>query len=348
MPGSDLHFPLVSIVVVNWNGEEFLPECLQSLERQTWPNKEFILVDNGSTDNSVKLLRLWSSDRDDARVIWLDENTGFTRANNLAFKIARGEWVALFNNDAVAEGDWLSNLIKRGNRDRRIGMIGSKILLADRPGVIDKAGHLIYRDGQNRGRGTMEPDHCQYDQDAEILWPDACAALYHRDLLWETGGFDEKFFAYADDADLGMRARLLRWRAWLAPDAVVYHRHSATAGAYSPFKVMLVERNRMLLALKNFPLPILLQTPWWTLYRYFWHTYAAITRTGSAGQFAHAHGGWRLIVNLAWSYASAARLFPYALRSRRVIQKNRRLTTREIAELLCRYQISARELALRD
>jgi len=348
MSSTHSRVPLISIVVVNWNGENFLPECLQSLERQTWPNKEFIIVDKGSTDNSVEILRQWTSGQPNVRVVWLEENTGFTRANNIAFNHVRGEWVALFNNDAVAGPEWLSNLIKRGDRDLRIGMIGSKILLADRPDVIDKAGHLIYRDGQNRGRGTMEPDRGQYDQDAEILWPDACAALYHWDLLQETGGFDERFFAYADDADLGMRARLLGWRGWLAPDAVVYHRHSATAGAYSPFKVMLVERNRMLLALKNFPLPLLLQAPLWTVYRYWWHLYAALTRTGSAGQFARAHGGWQLFVNLAWSYASAVRLFPYALRSRRTIQKNRRLTTREIAELLRRYQISARELALRD
>jgi GT2 family glycosyltransferase len=348
MPGRNLQTSIVSIVVVNWNGGAFLAECLRSLERQTWPSKEFILVDNGSVDNSVQILREWASGRENARVIWLNDNAGFTRANNIAFQHTQGEWVALLNNDAVAEPEWLSNLVRRGDRGGRIGMIGSKILLADRPGVIDKAGHLIYRDCQNRGRGSMEPDCGQYDQDAEILWPDACAALYHRDLLQETGGFDERFFAYGDDADLGMRARLLGWRGWLAPDAIVYHRHSATAGAYSPFKVMLVERNRILLALKNFPLPLLLQAPLWTVYRYWWHLYAALTRTGSAGQFAREHGGWRLFVNLAWSYASAARLFPYALRRRRVIQKSRRLTTPEIAELFHRYRINARELALRD
>ena len=211
-----------------------------------------------------------------------------------------------------------------------------------------RPGRLIYRDGQNRGRGTMEPDRGQYDEECEILWPDACAALYHRDLLRETGGFDETFFAYGDDADLGMRARLLGWRAWYVPDAVVHHRHSATAGAYSPLKIMLVERNRILLALKNFPLPILLQNPYWTLRRYGWHFYAALTGTGSAGRFAGERGRWRLVFNLLWSYASAARLLGSTLRSRRLIQKNRRLTNREIADLLRRYAIDVREIALRD
>jgi GT2 family glycosyltransferase len=340
--------PLISIVVVNWNGELFLLECLQSLEQQSWPNREFIIVDNGSTDGSVEILRQWSSGRADTQVVWLTENTGFTGANNLAFTLARGEWVALLNNDASAKPDWLARLFRRGNLAEKIGMVGSKILFTDPPGVIDKAGHLIYRDGQNRGRGTMELDRGQYDEDCEILWPDACAALYHRDLLKMTGGFDDAFFAYGDDADLGMRARLLGWRAWLAPDAVVYHRHSATAGAYSPLKVMLVERNRILLALKTFPLSILLQNPYWTLRRYAWHAYAAWTGTGAAGRFAGQHGAWRLLVNLLWSYGSAARLLPHALRNRRIIQKSRRLKTREIVNLLRCYEIDVRELALRD
>ncbi len=339
---------LISVVVVNWNGEEFLTDCLASLDRQTWPHREFIIVDNGSTDGSVGVLRRWVEGRSDARVLWLDRNTGFTQANNLAFRQAEGQWFALLNNDAVAAPDWLEQLIRRGDRRQRIGMVGSKILLTDPPGVIDKVGHLIYRDGQNRGRGTMEIDRGQYDQEGEILWPDACAALYHRDLIEETGGFDETFFAYGDDADLGMRARLLGWRAWFVPAALVYHRHSATAGAYSPLKVMLVERNRILLALKNFPLSILLQNPYWTIRRYGWHTYAALKRTGSAGRFAGEHGGLRLLVNLAWSYASAARLLRPTLRSRRAIQNSRRLTTREVAELLKRFEIDVRELALRD
>ena len=339
---------LVSVVVVNWNGERFLGDCLQSIDEQTWLDREHIIVDNGSTDGSADIIRQWAANRGDTQVLWLDENTGFTRANNLAFQRATGEWFALLNNDALADPAWLENLVRRGNRAQRIGMVGSKILFTDPPGVIDKAGHLIYRDGQNRGRGTMEPDRGQYDHDSEILWPDACAALYHRDLIRETGGFDESFFAYGDDADLGMRARLLGWRAWLAPDAIVLHRHSATAGPYSRLKIMLVERNRILLALKNFPLPILLQNPYWTLRRYGRHAYAAVTRTGAAGRFAGEHGGLQLLTNLFWSYASAARLLRPTLRSRKKIQRTRRLTTREVGQLLRRFEIDVRELAMRD
>src|SRR4029079_13607023 len=205
---------------------------------------------------------------------------------------------------------------------KRIGMVASKILFQNPAHVIDKAGHLIYWDGQNRGRGTMEADIGQYDKAEEILWPDACAALYHRRVFEETGGFDEAFFAFGDDADLGMRARLLGWSAWYVPTAVVHHRHSASFGAYSPLKVMLVERNRVLLAVKNFPWPLLLQNPFWTFRRFYWNAYAAFRGKGSAGRFLEANGWRQIIVNVVWSYFSALRLLPDALRKTRGIHKS--------------------------
>jgi GT2 family glycosyltransferase len=340
--------PLISVIVVNWNGLNLLDECFGSLARQTWPRKEFILVDNGSTDGSRELLTSWADRLPDAQAILLPTNTGFCKANNIAFARARGEWIALFNSDAVAEPNWLEELMRYADPEKRIGMLAGKILFQDPPDVIDKAGHLIYWDGQNRGRGTMETDVGQYDRPEEILWPDACAALYHRKVFEETGGFDETFFAFGDDADLGMRARLLGWSAWYAPSAVVHHRHSASFGAYSPLKVMLVERNRVLLAVKNFPWFLLMQNPFWTLKRLCWNTYGVLRRKGSAAQFVTKNGWRQAAYNLLWSYFSALKLLPAAFRKRQVIQRTRRLSNRKTVELLRRFQIDVRELTLRD
>jgi GT2 family glycosyltransferase len=348
MEPSQTNIPLVSIIVVNWNGLKFLDECLSSVERQTWGNKEIILIDNGSSDGSAEWIRRWMDKLPWIRAIFLPRNTGFCEANNLAFAKSRGEWIALLNNDAVAEPHWIEELVKRGDPARRIGMLGGKILFAGHEGIIDKAGHLIYWDGQNRGRGTMEKDVGQYDVEEEILWPDACAALYHRRLFEQTGGFDRHFFAYGDDADLGMRARLLGWKAWYVPSAVVYHQHSATAGVYSPRKIMLVERNRLLLAIKNFPLPLLLANPFWSARRFAWHAYAALKHKGAAGQFIFAQGWGRLLLILLWSHLSAARVLPAALVKRRKIQKTRKLSHRELRELLRRFQIDLRQLTFRD
>jgi len=340
--------PLISVIVVNWNGLGLLDECFSSLANQTWKNKEFILVDNGSTDGSRELLTAWAARLPNARSILLPTNTGFCKGNNIAFGEARGEWIALFNSDAVAAPDWLEQLMRYADPAKRVGMLASKILFQHPPGVIDKVGHLIYWDGQNRGRGTMETDVGQYDHPEEILWPDACAAMYHRKIFEETGGFDESFFAFGDDADLGMRARLLGWRAWYVPSALVHHRHSASFGAYSPLKVMLVERNRVLLAVKNFPWFLLLQNPFWTFKRLYWNAYAAIQQKGSAARFLEAHGWRQTVFNLMWSYFSAIKLLPDAIRKRQIIQRTRRLTNREMLDLLRRFQIDIRELTLRD
>jgi GT2 family glycosyltransferase len=172
--------------------------------------------------------------------------------------------------------------------------------------------------------------------------------MYHRRLFEETGGFDEMFFAFGDDADLGMRARLLGWRAWYVPTAIVHHRHSASFGAYSPFKVMLVERNRLLLAVKNFPWMLLLQNPFWTFRRLFWNTYGALRGKGSAARFMETNGWRQSVVNLLWSYSSALKLMPRALRKRHMIQRTRRLSNRETFDLLRRFQIDVRELTLKD
>ena len=339
---------LISIIVVNWNGQHLLGECLESLSKQTWKQTELILVDNGSTDGSREFLVSWAKRLPNAQTLLLSHNTGFCKANNLGFAKARGEWIALFNTDAVAEPNWLAELVRYGDPSRRIGMLASKILFQNPPGVIDKAGHLIYWDGQNRGRGTMELDVGQYDKPEEILWPDACAALYHRRIFEETGGFDETFFAFGDDADLGLRARLLGWTAWYVPTAVVYHKHSASFGVYSPLKVMLVERNRLLLAVKNFSWPLLLQNPFWTMKRFLWNAYGVLRDQGAAARFVETNGWLQTLFNLAWSYLSAAKLIPEAWRRRRIIQRTRRISSREMRQLFQRFQIPVRELTLRD
>jgi GT2 family glycosyltransferase len=339
---------LVSVIVVNWNGAAFLPDCLSSLEAQTWKNLEFIIIDNGSTDGSVQFIRSWSARLPNAQAIFLSRNSGFCEGNNIGFAKARGEWIALLNNDAVAEPNWVEELVQHGDPENGIGMLGGKILLAEPGNIIDKAGHLIYWDGQNRGRGTMEVDTGQYERDEEILWPDACAALYHRRLFEETDGFDESFFAFGDDADLGMRARLLGWKAWYVPQAVVHHRHSATAGAYSPLKVMLVERNRLLLAVKSFPLPLLLSNPYWSVRRLIWHAYAASKGKGASGRLVASQGWRRTLLIMGWAHLSALKKMPGALRKRWIIRRNRRLSNSQITALLRRFQIDLRQLTQRD
>ena len=184
---------LISVIVVNWNRCSLLRACLESLRGQRDAAFEVILVDNGSTDDSVAMARSQFAGTLSLRIIENRDNRGFCAANNQGIAEARGEWIALLNNDAEAGPEWLSVLQGAFAGRPRLGMAASKIVLHEDPTRIDKAGHLIYLDGQNRGRGTGELDRGQYDTVEEVLWPDGCAAMYRRKMLDLVWGFDEDF-----------------------------------------------------------------------------------------------------------------------------------------------------------
>jgi len=199
--------PDITVAVVNWNRRDYLRACLASLAGQRGAEFEVIVVDNGSRDGSVEMARSEFG----ARVIANAANLGFCAGNNQAFAAARGQFIALLNNDAEAAPDFLANLRRAFDAAPDIGMAAAKVLVWEDPrriDRIDKVGHLIYPDGQNRGRGTGENDSGQYERVEECLWPDGCAAMYRKSMLDAIGGFDEDFFMFADDAELGLRADL--------------------------------------------------------------------------------------------------------------------------------------------
>jgi GT2 family glycosyltransferase len=217
----------------------------------------------------------------------------------------------------------------------------------DEPARIDKVGHLIYLDGQNRGRGTGELDRGQYDSEEEVLWPDGCAALYRKSMLRDIGGFDEDLFAYADDAELGLRARIAGWRCHYTPQAVVRHRRGSTLGLQSARRIALIERNRILLAVKHFPVRLLwLNLPFYLarLAAGFW---AAMRGRGEAGRFEGATGKTRLALALASGFFAGIWLIPHTLSKRRRLRPIRRLTAKQVCQLLFRHRISLKALSER-
>jgi GT2 family glycosyltransferase len=336
---------LASIIVVNWNGIDCIRDCLQSAHRQTYFPFELIVVDNGSTDGSREWLRANAAGR--FRLIEFDVNTGFGRGVNAGIGASSGEFVALLNNDAAADERWLESLVAAA-QDAGTGMVASKILFYDRRDVIDKAGHLLYPDGLNRGRGAGETDNGQYDRDGETLFPDGCAALYRRRMLEDIGLFDEQFFAYGDDAELGLRGRWRGWRCAYAPAARVYHRHSSSLGKYSPIKAYLVERNRFWVAVKLLPWPALLLSPVYTLWRFFWHAWSIGSRQGLAGGVARENSAGSLLGALVRAYLSGILGLGPILRKRREIVGGRKITNSEFLALMKTYRVSARDLAIRD
>ncbi|HEY3742786.1 MAG TPA: glycosyltransferase family 2 protein, partial [Bryobacteraceae bacterium] len=272
-------------------------------------------------------------------------NLGFCEANNQGIAAAQGEMVALLNNDAEADPRWLEALGAVFEGHPEIGMAASKILVHGDPGRIDKAGHLIFLDGQNRGRGTGQPDRGQFDRVEEVLWPDGCAAMYRREMLNRIGGFDEDFFAYADDAELGLRARIAGWGCLYAPDAKVYHHRGTTLGLQSTRRLQLIERNRILLVFKHFPWRLLWLNGALYLARLTAGALAAAKGKGEAGKFPGLKGKLRLGWGLLTGALSAIPLIPRMLRKRWQFRKQRRLSGSQICRLLWKFRISLKELS---
>ncbi len=273
------------------------------------------------------------------------ENRGFCAANNQGFAGAEAEFIALLNNDAEAEPGWLEALEEAILTWEDIGMAASKVRVWEEPGRIDKCGHQIWPDGQNRGRGSGQKDQGQFDRVTEVLWPDGCACLYRRAMLEDVGGFDEDFFAYADDAELGLRARWAGWRCLYTPHAEVRHHRGATLGLGSARRLTLIERNRVLLVVKQFPWNLLWLNGAYLLVRVGAGAWAAARNRGEIRHYP----GWTGRLTAAWALlrgtASALPRIPGMLRKRRALRAKRRLTPRQIRRLLLEHRIPLKDLA---
>jgi len=242
-------YPLVSVVIPNWNGAHHLITCLDSLGRQTYPNFEVILVDNGSTDRSVALTR---ERYPTVRLLVLPENQGFAGAVNAGIRdLAQGEIIALLNNDTEVHPDWLTALQDALARYPKAGMAASKILLFDRRDTFHSAGDTFGIDGMPVNRGVWQRDVGQFDREELIFGACGGAVAYRRAMLDEIGLFDRNLGSYCEDVDLNWRAQLAGWQCIYVPRAIVYHKVSATGGG--PLSSYHVGRNVLWVLARDYP-----------------------------------------------------------------------------------------------
>jgi GT2 family glycosyltransferase len=244
--------PLVSVVIPNWNGAAYLPACLESLRGQTYASFEVIAADNASTDGSQELLR---DDYPEVRLVQLPENRGFTGAANAGIEAARGEVVALLNNDTEVEPGWLAAIVDAFDRHPEAGMVASKMLLHDARDTFHTAGDTYSLGGLPGNRGVWEKDEGQYDAEEYVFSACGGSAVYRRAMLEEIGLLDQDFFFSCEDVDLGWRAQLAGWRCVYVPGAVVYHHLAATGGDVTASYYN--GRNYLWLIAKNYPGPLL-------------------------------------------------------------------------------------------
>lgn len=336
--------PLISVVLLNWNGEQVVEKCLKSLQGQTYHPLELIVVDNASTDQSVELIR---KNFPEVKLVLNEKNLGFGGGNNVGIRASQGRFIMMLNNDTRLDPSCIEELKRGLEKSDRYGACASKILLEYEENLIDAAGIVVCPDGLSIGRGRLESgDH--YNEETEVFFASDCACLYRREMLEDIGLYDEDFFAYADETDMGWRAQLAGWKCIYKPRAVVYHFHSASSGSYSPFKAFLVERNRIWVAVKSFPFSLLILGQFYTLWRYVLQAYGALSGKGAAGRFTSDFSKAALVKILIKVYLSIWKSLPLMIRKRRAIQKKKRISNKEVYRLIRQYGISARQIALRE
>ncbi len=314
-----------------------LSECLRSLESQTLADFEVVVVDNSGTGRA----RI-TGDR--MRLIANSRNVGFGAAVNQALDSSRAPYLATLNDDAVAHPQWLEALLQDAEAHRRAGMFASQVRMADSP-ELDSAGMLIAADGSSKQRGHGQA-FAAFSGSVDALFPSGSAALYRREMLEQIGAFDESFFLYCEDVDLGLRGRWAGWECRYVKDAVVEHRYSHSAGRASPLKAYYVERNRLCTAIKNFPAGMLLRAPWAALTRYFWHCVSLLEGRGKASEFLQGGQSAALLPFLVLrAHVAAAARLPRLLRERRRGVLTRVISPRQFEELLRRHSISPRQVA---
>lgn len=314
-----------------------LAECLRSLESQTLADFEVVVVDNSGAGKA-----LVSGAR--VRLIANSRNVGFGAAVNQAFESSAAPYLATLNDDATAHPQWLEALLKDADEHPKAGMFASQVRMADTQ-ELDSAGMLIAADGSSRQRGHGQA-FAAFSGEADALFPSGSAALYRREMLEQTGAFDESFFLYCEDVDLGLRARWAGWECRYVKDAVVEHRYSHSAGRASPLKAYYVERNRLFTIVKNFPVGMLLRVPWAAWTRYFWHCVSIFQGRGKAAEFLGGGQSAALLPFLVLrTHVAATVRLPKLLRDRRRIFRSRTITSLQFEELLRRHSISPRQVA---
>ena len=311
----------VAIIVLNWNGIADTLDCLASLQNQSYKNFTIIVIDNGSTDNSPKLLNDYQSKHtDNVEVIYNPKNFGFAGGSNTGIEWALNEnydYVALFNNDATADKDWLANLIKAIDH-KNIG-ISTGLLLHKDGKTIDSTGDWYSIWGlpfpRNRNDKIVEAPKSEL-----VFSASGGASLYKTQMLRDIGLFDENFFAYYEDTDISFRAQLAGWKVAYTSNAIAYHKQGETSKKMPGFAVYQTFKNLPLLYIKNVPRGLLFSIGIRLCLAYKLMFFNAIIK----GSSKPAIKGW----------FNSVKLLPHAFSARHEIQANKHVTTDYIKSML--------------
>lgn len=341
----------IAVVIPNWDGEKIISKCLESLKKQTLKNFKVVIVDNGSKDNSVEIIKKYKF----VDLIELKKNTGFARGSNIGIRKAledeKVKFICPMNNDMELDKNYLKNFIKTfeklKKKNKKVGILAAKLLFKFEKNLINTVGTLIYRDGSGMERGYKEKDKGQYEKIEEIFGGCGAAVLYTRKMLKDieyknkegkNSYFDEDFFAYYEDLDLNYRSRLMGYKAYYTHLSFAFHIHSATGVSFSEFKSFHVHRNQYYVLIKNFPFPFLMLSLFLFFFRYCLMIISVIIKKGPSSKLKKnvKKGGLVKIVFASWK--EVVKNLPLLLKKRKLILKKRKITLLEFNSWFKKYK----------
>ena len=323
----EVNKPLVSIVILNWNCRQFLPTCIDSVLQQTYEPIEFVLMDNDSSDDSIA----WVKEHHPAlKIIQNHENLGFAKAHNLAIRQTHGQYYMPLNPDVVLTPSFVANMVRGFEDDPTVGSVSGRVYFTDGEGKPTKklytTGHLLTKNRTTSNRGYKQIDDGRYEQKDYIFGVNGACPLLKRSMLDQIAVngeyFDEMFFLYGDDYDLGWRAQLLGWKALYLPDAIAHHHGKGSGGLYTPTIQFQYARNRYIGIYKNDLPNHFLQDLFYILaYEFLWQGFTLVTDP-------------RRLIEHIRAYIDFVRLLPELHQKRRSIQQQRKVTDSYMRSLI--------------
>ncbi|MBN1354241.1 MAG: glycosyltransferase family 2 protein [Candidatus Omnitrophica bacterium] len=333
----------ISAIIVNYDGIDCVKDCIDSLKRQTMAGEmEIIVVDNDSKDGSLGLIKRSFAD---VKVVEMGYNAGWGVACNAGINASGGRYLVMLNNDIYLDNRCVEEMVKAVELDERYGSCASRVLLWEDHKKTEVAGVVLYPDGLSVARGRLEPAD-RYKKLEEVFCASDCCCLFRREMIEEIGGYDTDFFIYADDTDIGWKHRIAGWRCVYAPEAVSYHKHSHKSGGYSSFKAFHVERNRLYICIKYFPIPSLIAGVFFSAYRYIFQFFTAVFgHKGAFCEYRKGHSFMEGIGIILKAYWCAIRNFGLFWEKRQALKRIKRISNSEIHNLIRRFSITTREIA---
>jgi GT2 family glycosyltransferase len=308
----------IAVIIVNYNSEMLLQRCLLALEHQTYQPARILVIDNGSDTP----LQMDTIKHPFVEIIHLGKNLGFAAANNRGiWQTGDCEWVALLNPDAFPHSDWLAQLVKTAQENTEFACFASHLISAENPEILDGTGDVYHVSGRPWRRDYGKKNLFSRKTE-EIFAACAAAAMYKRSALIEVGGFDEQYFCYVEDVDLGFRLRLANYRCLYVPEAVVFHIGSAITGKKSDFFVYYGQRNLIWTYVKNMPGVLF----WFYLPQHILLNIFSLFFFTLRGQF-------KIAFQAKWD---ALRQLPTILQDRKKIQNLRKISPWQIRQFMAK------------